>query len=378
MDAFFASVEQRDDPSLAGKPVVVGGASKRGVVAAASYEVRKFGVRSAMPMVEALRRCPHAIVVTPKHGRYAEVSGEVFAIFRRYTPLVEGLSLDEAFLDVTGSQALFGDGPAIARRIKHEIKSELHLTASAGVAPCKFAAKIASDLEKPDGLVVVPEDVAGFLAPLPIEKMWGVGPVAAKKLHESGYRTIGDLARSHPDHLERLLGVWGREICLLARGEDPRAVIPAHIAKSVGAEETFESDLRAREEFDLPLLHQAERVSHRLLRDGLCGRTVVLKIKYADFQLISRRMSLPEPICDTTTIHQAAMALLDRIPLDRRGVRLTGVAVTDLCTEPPRLLLPEPELGKRKKLEELMLQVQDRFGEAGLQRAALAKKGNED
>jgi DNA polymerase-4 len=375
MDAFFASVEQRDDPTLQGKPVVVGGASRRGVVAAASYEVRKFGVHSAMPMVEALRRCPHAVVVTPKHGRYSEVSEEVFAIFKRYTPLVEGLSLDEAFLDVTGSQSLFGDGATIAKRIKGEIASELRLTASAGVASCKFAAKIASDLDKPDGLVVVPEDVAGFLAPLPIEKMWGVGPVAAKRLHEEGYRTIGDLAASHPDSLARVLGIWGREICQLARGQDSRTVIPDHLAKSVGAEETFETDLRARHEFDRPLLHQAERVSHRLLREGLSGRTVVLKIKFSDFQLISRRMGFVEPVCDTRTLHQAAMTLLERIDLHGRSVRLTGVAVTDLCTQPPLLLLPEPELGKRKKLEELMLKVQDRFGETGLQRAALANKG---
>jgi DNA polymerase-4 len=279
---------------------------------------------------------------------------------------------------VTGSLALFGSAPGIARRIKDEIKSELSLTASAGVAPCKFAAKIASDLEKPDGLVVVPEDVAGFLAPLPIERMWGVGPVAATRLHAAGFRTIGDLARSDPSRLESLLGTWGREICLLARGQDSRSVIPARLAKSVGAEETFETDLRRREEFVVPLLHQAERVSHRMLRDGLSGRTVVLKIKFGDFKLISRRMGLAEPVCDTITIHKTAMELLDRIALDGRSVRLTGVAVTDLCTEPPRLLLPEPALGKRKKLEELMLQVQDRFGETGLQRASLAKKGERE
>jgi DNA polymerase IV len=374
MDAFFASVEQRDDPSLRGKPVVVGGASRRGVVAAASYEVRKFGVHSAMPMVEALQRCPQVIVVTPKHGRYAEVSEQVFAIFQRYTPLVEGLSLDEAFLDVTGSQALFGDATSIARRIKTEIKAELDLTASAGVAPCKFAAKIASDLQKPDGLVEVPDDVAGFLAPLPIERMWGVGPVAAKRLHDKGLLTIGDLAASHSDLLEKLLGIWGREVFHLARGEDPRDVIPSRMAKSVGAEETFETDLRKREEFKRPLLEQSERVSHRMLRDGLFGRTVVLKIKFADFQLISRRMAMPEPVCDATTIQHAALALLDRIDLAGRGVRLTGVAVTDLCTHRPRVLFPEPELDRRTKLEELMLHVRDRFGDSGLQRAELVAR----
>jgi DNA polymerase-4 len=376
MDAFFASVEQRDDPSLRGRPVVVGGASWRGVVAAASYEVRKFGVHSAMPMVEALRRCPEAVVVTPKHGRYSEVSAQVFAIFERYTPWVEGLSLDEAFLDVTGSQQLFGEATAIAQRIKDEIRGELGLTASAGVAPCKFAAKIASDLQKPDGLVVVGEDVAAFLAPLAIERMWGVGPVAARRLHDRGFHTMGDLASCSPEALQRLLGSWGAEIVRLARGDDPRGVVPQRMAKSVGAEETFEADLRSKKELELPLLEQSERVSHRMLRDGLMGSTVVLKIKFADFQLISRRMGLPEPVCDAVSIHQAALTLLQRVPLDR-GVRLTGVAVTDLCTEAPRLLLPQPELGKRRKVEELMLQVHDRFGTSGLQRAELMKKNRQ-
>jgi DNA polymerase-4 len=186
MDAFYASVEQRDDPSLRGRPVVVGGRSRRGVVAAASYEVRKFGVRSAMPMAEALRLCPHVVVVEPRMHHYMEVSKQVFAVFRRYTPLVQGLSLDEAFLDVTASRSLFGDGRTIARRIKDDVKNELALTASAGVARCKFAAKIASDLEKPDGLVVLPDDLASFLAPLPIERMWGIGPKTAPRLRALG------------------------------------------------------------------------------------------------------------------------------------------------------------------------------------------------
>ncbi len=206
MDAFFASVEQHDDPSLRGKPVLVGGSARRGVVAASSYEARKFGVYSAMPMAEALRKCPHAIVVEPQRGRYEEVSSVVFEIFNRYTPLVEGLSIDEAFLDVTGSRSLFGDGEAIARAIKTDVLSETGLTCSAGVASCKFAAKIASDMNKPNGLTIVGDDVAAFLAPLPIERMWSIGPKTAPTLHMLGYNTLGDLAKASPAVLQRAIG----------------------------------------------------------------------------------------------------------------------------------------------------------------------------
>jgi len=375
MDAFFASVEQHDDPSLRGRPVIVGGASRRGVVCAASYEARPCGVHSAMPMVEAMRRCPDAVVITPRHLRYTEVSAQVFSIFHRYTPLVEGLSLDEAFLDVTASQSLFGDGEAVAVRIRGDIRRELGLTASAGVAPCKFVAKIASDLRKPDGLVVVREDgVEAFLAPLRIERMWGAGPVAAERLHAAGYSTIGELARADPRRLERLLGAWGRDVSRLARGDDARAVEPAVPAKTVGAEETFERDLLSVEQLDEPLLEQSQRVSHRMMRDGIFGATVVLKLKFSDFTVISRRKRLSEPVCDTQSILEAALSLLGKIPLQGRRVRLTGVAVTDLGGAPATRLLPEKEQEKRQKVDELMLQVNDRFGDAGLVRAALLRR----
>src|SRR5271169_828831 len=206
MDAFYASVEQRDDPALRGKPVIVGGRSRRGVVLAASYEVRPFGVRSAMPMAEALRRAPHAVVVPPRREAYAQASESAFAVFHRYTPLVEPLSLDEAFLDVTASQSLFGDGEQIAAAIRRDIRQELQLVASAGVAPSKFVAKVASDLGKPDGLLVVRAgEEAAFLAPLPIERMWGVGPKTAPKMHALGYRTLGDLTRASTEQLESVL-----------------------------------------------------------------------------------------------------------------------------------------------------------------------------
>jgi DNA polymerase-4 len=372
MDAFFASVEQHDDPSIAGKPVLVGGRSRRGVVAAASYEARPFGVHSAMPMVEALRRCPNAIVVEPHHSRYSEVSEQVFAVFHRYTPLVEGLSVDEAFLDVTASRALFGEAAEIAARIKQDIRRETGLTASAGVAPCKFVAKVASDHGKPDGLVVVePDEVESFLSPLPIERMWGVGEVAAGRLRAAELRTIGDLARAEPARLEQLLGSWGRHVHELARGVDDRDVVVGIAPKSIGAEQTFEQDLTTRAAIEHTLLDHARRVAHRLVRDGWLAGTVVVKIKYADFSLRSRQARLPEPVADTTSIHRAACALLERLPLGGKRVRLTGVAAADLCREAPRLLFPDESAARRRKLERVVLEVEDRFGRDGLTRADL-------
>jgi DNA polymerase-4 len=375
MDAFYASVEQRDDPSLRGKPVVVGGKSRRSVVAAASYEVRKFGVRSAMPMAEALRLCPHAVIVEPRMRRYVEVSQQVFAVFRRYTPLVQGLSLDEAFLDVTASRSLFGDGRAIARRIKDEIRSELSLTASAGVARCKFAAKIASDLEKPDGLVVLPDDLAAFLAPLPIERMWGIGPKTAPRLRALGFATLGDLARAPVSKLERELGVWGLQVSRLARGEDDREVDPDGLAKSIGAEQTYERDLTDDDAIDRTLLEHAERVAQRLVEEALSARIVVVKLKWADFVSRTRRATLPEPVMDATSIHEASRKLLKEFPSRSGGVRLTGVSVAGLVEgPPPRLLIGGEGAEKRRKVEELVLRVKSKFGSDGMTRATLLQR----
>jgi DNA polymerase-4 len=366
MDAFFASVEQLDDPALRGKPVLVGGAARRGVVAAASYEARVFGARSAMPMAEALRRCPLAIVVPPRRERYEEVSAQVFAVFSRYTPLVEGLSIDEAFLDVTASRSLFGDGAAMARCIKDDVTRETGLTASAGVAPCKFAAKIASDLEKPDGLTVVGHDVAAFLAPLPIERMWGVGPKTAPTLRRLGYATLGDLARAEPAAVARAVGSWGAEIVRLARGDDDRDVVPDRDAKSIGAECTYDEDLEGREAIARTLLGHASRVAERLTAHGLSARTVVVKLKYADFTLLTRRTTLPEPASDTRTLHDACLALLGRFPLALTGarVRLTGVAAHDLGPASGRqpTLFPDREASRRREVEAVLLGAKDRFG----------------
>ncbi len=372
MDAFFASVEQRDRPELRGRPVLVGGPSSRGVVAAASYEARTFGVHSAMPMVEALRRCPEAVVVASDHGHYGEVSAEVFDIFGRFTPLVEGLSLDEAFLDVTDSRSLFGDGPTIARTIRDAIRAELRLTASAGIAICKFAAKIASDMNKPDGQEVVPDEVAGFLAPLAVERMWGIGPVAAQRVRGAGLVTIGDLAASSPQVLESLLGSWGRSVHLLANGIDDREVEPGVAAKSIGAENTFATDFRRIEDLARQLLSQSSRVASRLFAKGLYGTVVTIKIKYADFTLRSVRTTLPEPAADTDSIYAAAHALLERAYERGRPVRLTGVAVSGLTTGPiQRSLFGNRERGRREAIEAVTAKIRDRYGHLGLTRATL-------
>jgi DNA polymerase-4 len=374
LDAFFASVEQRDDPSLRGKPVLVGGSERRGVVTAASYEAREFGCRSAMPMAEAMRRCPHAIVCPGRRDAYAEASDAVFDIFRRYTPLVEGLSIDEAFLDVTGSRQLFGTGEEIAARIRREVRAEIGLTVSAGVAPSKFVAKIASDLDKPDGLVVVPEgQVREFLAPLPVERMWGVGPKAARRMHFAGIETIGDLARAEPARLENLLGAWGAQVHFLANGIDERPVHPGHAAKSVGAEETFMADLRHTAELEARLLSQSQRVARRLWSAGLCGGTVVVKVKYADFTSQTKRMQLPEAVFDTDSIHSAAKELLSRFAgIAQRGVRLTGVTVTGLMAgPPPRTLFPDQTKERRQTIEEVSNAIRARFGRTSMTRATL-------
>jgi len=380
MDAFYASVEQLDNPELRGKPVIVGGPSRRGVVCAASYEVRPFGVRSAMPMGEALRRAPHAIVVPVRMARYAEISGQVFAIFHRFTPLVEGLSLDEAFLDVTGSRGLFGEPAVIAQQIKDAVRDELGLSCSAGVASCKFAAKIGSDLQKPDGLVVVPEDIAGFLAHMPVERMWGIGAKTSVRIRAQGFATIGDLAGADPARLEALLGSWGRSIHALANGHDDREVIPDHDAKSVGGEQTFEHDLHTAAELEKPLLAQCERVAERLVRDGLWGRTVTLKLKDADFQSRTRQTTLDEPVCDTDSIFRAARGQLARMPGLRRGIRLVGVSLSDLSSRPDDapLLFPDPRIARGKQLEDVAAKLRDRFGGKMLTRAALLDEVRDD
>lgn len=368
MDAFFASVEELDDPRLRGKAVLVGGAERRGVVAAASYAARKKGARSAMAMAEALRRCPEAIVVPPRRERYAEVSGKVFAIFRRFTPIVEGLSLDEAFLDVGASRALFGDGRAIAARIREAIRAELSLTASAGVATSKFVAKVASDLRKPDALVVAPEEpiaLAAFLAPLPVERMWGIGPKTAPRLRALGYKTFGDLASASASSLAIVLGSMAERAKELARGEDDREVVAHGEAKSIGSESTYEHDIAGVEAISRAVLAHAETVARRLVAEGLRARTISVKIKLSDFTLLSRQTSLDEPVCDTRTIHEVGRALVARFPLEGAKVRLVGVAAHGLEEEPrTRPLFPDRERERRVAIERLVGAVNEKHGGA--------------
>jgi len=330
MDAFYASVEQRDRPELRGRPVIVGGHPRRGVVLAASYEVRPFGVRSAIPMARALVLAPRATVVPPRFSAYAEASEQVFSILERYTPLIEPLSLDEAFLDVTASLALFGAPGGIATQLRREIAAEVGLPASAGIASCKFVAKIASDLAKPDGQREVrPEDTRSFLAGLPVSRLWGVGPKLEARLHQLGLRLVSDLADRDPVWLAARLGEMGTHLAALARGDDDRPVIPDRSSKSIGAEDTFEEDVSDPEVLRPRLHAQALRVARRLRKAGLRTRVVQLKLKLDDFTLQTRRCTLERPTDDGQELYRQALGLLERAPLSR-PVRLTGVSAQEL------------------------------------------------
>ena len=373
MDAFYASVEQRDDPSLRGRPVAVGGASRRGVVCAASYEARPFGVRSAMPMVRALRLCPQLVVVPPRFEKYSEVSDQVFEVFNSFTPEVEGLSLDEAFLDVTRSIALLGPPGQQALAIKARIRECTHLTASVGLAEVKFAAKIASDLCKPDGFLEVPVgQVRDFLAPLPASRLWGVGPKTDEILKKLGLRRIGDVARADRSYLELQLGSAGPWLHDLANGIDERSVEPDVAAKGIGAEETFEEDLLGE---DLhPFIHeQALRVAARLRRSGTHARTVHLKVKYGDFQIATRQETLAAPTDDGETLYRTALRLLEKA--DRgRPIRLTGVHAGDLGEGAPQLALFERPDPRRERLNKSLDAIADKFGEGTVKPADLLLK----
>ncbi len=334
MDAFFASIEQRDHPEYQGKPVIVGGLGNRGVVSTASYEARRFGVHSALPMATARRLCPNGIFVSGDHQKYSRVSSQIMAILHNYSPLLEQVSVDEAFLDVTGMELLFPSPVDIAREIKHRVKKELALTVSAGVAPNKFLAKMASDLQKPDGLVVVEYGrEKEFLRDLPVEKLWGVGEVTAKALQAIGVMTIGQLSQLREPQLKSFFGLNAGTILNLAIGKDDRPVVPEREAKSVGAEETFESDLRSTDDMRTVLMGLAERVGYRLRLDKVAGRTVALKLRYGNFQTLTRRLTLNEPTQVDETIYKIAADLLSQQKNIESGVRLLGITVSQLAPE---------------------------------------------
>jgi DNA polymerase-4 len=374
MDAFYASVEQRDRPELRGRPVVVGADPRgRGVVSAASYEARRFGIHSAMPIGRAYRLCPAAVFLPVDMEKYARESERIMAILADFTPLVEPLSLDEAFLDVTGSEALHGSGLDIARRIKARIRDEVGLTASAGVAPNKFVAKIASDLEKPDGLVVVDAgQEAAFLRDLPLRRLWGVGPAAERELAALGARTIGDLVRLGRTRLEARLGAAsGAHLCELAQGIDDRPVVPWHDPKSIGAEETFERDTKDVGLLRATLLAQADRVASELRAGGFRGRTVTLKLRFADFQTLTRRGTGEAPTADAGEIFRRAWGAFSKVPRTQ-AVRLIGLSVSGLARadDPHQLgLFDRPDRADR--LGRVTDEVRSRFGPSALVRGSL-------
>ena len=372
LDAFFAAVEQRDDPSLRGKPVIVGGGgpNDRGVVSTASYEARVFGVRSAMPLRTAAALCPQAIFVPVNGRKYSAASKQVMAILERFSPLVEQLSIDEAFLDVTGTEALNGSGADVARKIKAAVHAETGLTISVGVAANRLVAKIASDLKKPDGLVVVPAgEEREFLAPLPIERLWGVGASTRKGLADYNVRTIGDLAALPEDVLVRRFGKHGGDLALRAQGVGDTVVGNHESAKSVSQESTFDTDTGDWQVLEQTLLAQSEGVARRLRDDRILCGTVGVKIRDTDFVTITRQKTLDEPTDSTDVIWRTAVALT-RKEVKGKLIRLLGVAASGL-TEGAQLALFAPADERRHKAEAAADAVRQRFGSKAIKRARL-------
>jgi DNA polymerase-4 len=378
LDAFFVAVERLDNPALIGLPVIVGGRPEsRGVVASASYEVRKYGVHSAMPTAEALRRCPHAVIVSGHRGRYSEMSDRVMAILGQYTPLLEPISIDEAFLDVTGTEAHYGPPGELARAIQDRIESELKLSASLGVATNKLVAKIASDLHKPHGVTVVPPgEEAAFLAPLPIRKLWGVGQVTARELARLGVQTIGDLAAMSRDDLAARFGSHGEGLWNAARGINNSPVTPEHETKSLSREETFSQDIRDAVVLRRELLRLSDAVASRLRRYNFMARTVGLKLRYPDFTTITRQETLAEPTDAGPVIYGQALSLFEAA-WDRRPVRLLGVAATGLTQDGRQLRLFEQEDRRQAQLDATLDRIRAKYGERAVQRASLLEEPEE-
>ncbi len=371
MDAFYAAVEVLDDPDLRGKPVIVGGSKERGVVSSASYEARKFGIHSAQPVAIAMRLCPQGIFRPVRMWRYVEISKQIFEIFKRFSPLVEPLSLDEAFVDVTGSIRLFGPPEVIARRIKQLVVAEMGLTVSAGVAPTKFIAKIASDIQKPDGLTIVPDGrMKEFLGPLPIEKLWGVGEATRKTLAHLGVKTIGDLGCISRELLDRKLGKHGLHLYLLAKGVDEREVETERQIKSIGHEETYREDILDMAVVRRVILSLATRVARRLRAHGFVGKNVTLKVKYHDFVQITRSVTLKKSTDDGREIFQSCCDLLVKTEVGKRPVRLFGISLSQLevADEERQLALFEetPETPKRKRLNRALDTISDKFGDEAI------------
>lgn len=381
MDAFYASIEQRDHPELRGKPVAVGGAGSRGVVSAASYEAREFGVRSAMPSFEARRLCPELIFLRGNMALYARESRRIFSIFGEFSPQVEGLSLDEAFLDLTGSERLMGPARQVAQRLRARVREETGLAVSVGIGPVKMVAKIASAASKPDGLLEVPADrVRAFLAPLPVRAIWGVGPVAGERLHRLGFERLEDLVECDPKRLHDQLGDWGTALARLARGEDVREVSAYQEPKSYSEENTFAQDVSDVAVLESTILTHAESVARRLRHDGLVARTVVLKWRFArrrapgprGYPARSRQVTLPEPTDDGEVLAREACRLLARASLSE-PVRLIGVGAEGLSTgagDQLSLFGDSEDRSRRKHLNQALDRIADKFGGSAVVRAS--------
>ena len=373
MDAFYASVEQFDNPELAGQPVIVGGTGGRGVVAAASYEVRRFGVHSAMPMREALKRCPHAVVVRPRMKRYREISGRVFEIFGEFTDLVEGLSLDEAFLDVTGSTGLFGSAEAMAREIKNRIRVRTGLTASVGVSHNKLLAKLASEMNKPDGLAMIrPAEVTTILDPMPVRRLHGIGAKTAARLEQQGIHTLGQLRRAPESVLWPLFRRDTREMRERASGIDDRPVVSDAPEKQISSEETFDVDIKDHEELRQRLAHLADRTAERLRARQLKAGMISIKVRRRDFETYTRQKSFSPPTQETRLVVQVATELLDRW-LDeqpRAAVRLLGVGVSDLAPAQQLDLFTSRESTESEKLDETLDRIRGKYGTEAVKRGS--------
>lgn len=373
MDAFYASVEQRDDPSLLGKPVVVGGRpNSRGVVSTASYEARQAGIHSAMPLAEAFRRCPQAVFLPVNGPKYRQVSLQIRRIFLDYTPMVEPLALDEAFLDVTGSTSLFGPAEATAFTIKERIQQELNLTASVGLACNKFLAKLASDLRKPNGFVVVqPDRVQEFLDPLPVERVWGIGKKTAERLHSLNVKTVKDLRQLAPGYLTEMFGVLGNQIHQLAHGVDDRPVESDRDAKSIGRETTFAIDIADRDILETVLLELACDVGQSLRKEALKAKTLTLKARYDDFRTISRSRTLPQAFNLDDIIYHEACSLLREVSL-KQPLRLIGISLHNLTDreEGQLSLFAEPQQDK-ENLAKVIDTVKEKYGAQSIMRARL-------
>lgn len=382
MDAFYASVEIRDNPGLRGKPVIVGSTDDRGVVSAASYEAREFGVHSAMPTSTAKRLCPQATFLPVRMKHYADIAGQIREIFHRFTPLVEPLSLDEAFLDARGSEKLFGPSVEIARQIKTTIRNELNLVASAGVAPNKFLAKIASDLEKPDGFVVVPAGSAQeFLDPLPIKRIWGIGKKGQERFHRLGITSVKQLRSVSLQDMQDHFGKLGEHCWRLANCIDDRSVVPDRDAKSISHETTFRKDLSDPELLRSVIAQLCDQVARRLRRQEIISSTIQLKVRFSDFRTISRARTLDPPTNITDIIKQIAIELFESAVEQQTPVRLVGVGVSHLFeadAKRQKTLFDEDQLETQSRLDVVRDKIEDQFGAAGIKRASSLLRRKKD